>query len=108
MVVPIVPPPLPGRPLYVPYEGGKIYISAHDRYHLEKLREFKREIRKAHPDRNSCIWAAGRTRNLLKARKKWQEWEAAWYARFGLEPPARSRRPGSSTREPLFLEGVAA
>ncbi len=89
--LPEVPPPFPGRPLFVNYMGGRVYVSAHDRYHVERLRQFKREIRKAHPDRNRLRWAAGRTRNLLKARERWQECEAVWYSQFGLEPPTRSR-----------------
>ena len=85
-----LPDPLPGRPVCVNFEGGKLYISAHDAFHLERLREFKRLIRAAHPDRNHCIWASGRTRNLLNARKRWEEWETRWYARFGLDPPTTS------------------
>jgi hypothetical protein len=96
---PPIPSPLPGRPFYVHFEGGKLYISAHDAFHLEKEREFRRLIRAAHPDRNHCIWAAARTRKLLKARKRWEEKEARWYARFGLEPPrGKPQRAGSRVR----------
>ena len=69
------------------FEGGKLYISVHDAFHLEKEREFRRLIRAAHPDRNHCTWAAARTRKLLKARQRWEKQEARWYACFGLEPP---------------------
>jgi hypothetical protein len=44
-----IPAPIPGRPLYVLYEGGRPYVSAHDRYDLETQRGFKRKIRAAHP-----------------------------------------------------------
>jgi len=91
-----IPAPLPGRPFYVSFEGGKLYISAHDAFHLEREREFRRLIRAAHPDRNHCIWAAARTRKLLKARQRWEEKEAGWYARFGLEPPKGMRQHGVS------------
>jgi hypothetical protein len=82
-----IPSQRPGRPLCVNIEGGRLYISAHDAYHLEKQREFKRLIRAAHPDRNHCIWAAGRTRKLLQARARWEKAEARWYACLGLDPP---------------------
>lgn len=82
-----IPSPLPGRPLCVNVEGGRLYISAHDAFHLEREREFKRLIRAAHPDRNHCNWAAGRTRKLLQARARWEKVEARWYARLGLDPP---------------------
>lgn len=51
-----LPASLPGRPLYVNIAGGKLYISAHDAFHLKKQREFRRLIRAAHPDRNHCSW----------------------------------------------------
>lgn len=44
-----IPAPIPGRPLYVLYEGGRPYVSAHDRYYLETQRGLKRKIRAAHP-----------------------------------------------------------
>jgi hypothetical protein len=87
-----LPASLPGRPLYVNIAGGKLYISAHDAFHLKKQREFRRLIRAAHPDRNHCNWAPGRTRKLLKARARWEKAEARWYAHFGLEPPTGSSR----------------
>lgn len=58
-----------------------------DAFHLEREREFKRLIRAAHPDRNHCNWAAGRTRKLLQARARWEKAETRWYARLGLDPP---------------------
>ena len=82
-----IPSPLPGRPLYVNVEGGRLYVSAHDAFHLAREREFKRLIRAAHPDRNHCTWAAGRTRKLLQARAPWEKAETRWYARLGLDPP---------------------
>lgn len=106
--LPEVPPPFPGRPLFVNYDGGRLYISVHDRYHLERLREWKRKIRNAHPDRNRRRFATAQTRNLLKARNKWQEQEMVWYAKFKLEPPAGSRRRQSSSSELLLSEGKAA
>jgi hypothetical protein len=84
-----IPAPLPGRPFYISIDGGRLYVSVHDAYHLERERQFKREIRLAHPDRNRQRWACSRTRNLLKARARWEAEEARWYARFGLEPPTR-------------------
>lgn len=84
-----LPAPLPGRPFYLNVEGGRLYISVHDVFHLETEREFKRQIRSAHPDRNHHRWATSRTRNLLKARERWEGQEARRYARFGLDPPKR-------------------
>jgi hypothetical protein len=84
-----LPAPLPGRPFYITIDGGRLYVSVHDAYHLERERQFKRQIRLAHPDRNHQRWACSRTRNLLKARARWEAEEARWYARFGLEPPIR-------------------
>ena len=97
--------PLPGRPLFVPYEGGRIYISVHDRFYLGRKREFKRKIRASHPDVNKHNSAAGRTRKLLKLRESWRKGEAQWYARFGLEPPEkrRTRCAQGSTRETQLL-----
>ena len=40
-----IPAPIPGRPLYVLYEGGRLYVSAHDRYYLDMQRGFKRKSR---------------------------------------------------------------
>jgi hypothetical protein len=88
-----VPAPLPGRPLYVSVHGGRVYVSAHDAFHLEQEREFKRKIRLAHPDRNHYRWASGRTRRLLKARQQFEAEEAQWYAAYGLEPPHGITRP---------------
>lgn len=84
-----IPAPLAGRPLYLNFKGGRIYISVHDAFHLERQREFKRQIRSAHPDRNHHNWASNRTRKLLKARERWEEQEARWYGHFGLDPPKR-------------------
>ena len=92
-----LPSPLPGRPFYVSSDGGRLYICVHDVFHLQKQREFKRMIRNAHPDRNRRVWAAGRTRKLLKARERWVQEETRWYARFGLDPPTgatTTRTPG--------------
>jgi hypothetical protein len=90
---------IPGRPIYVTHRGGKVYIPPHDAYHLETLRSFKRQIRRAHPDVNRQKWAPGRTRNLIQARGRWLREEAEWYAQFGLEPPKGGRsnddRPAS-------------
>lgn len=88
-----IPAPIPGRPLYVPYQGGRLYVSVHDRFYLEVHRGFKRQIRATHPDVNHRSWAAGRTRKLLRERERWEERERLWYARFGLDPPTRSSRP---------------
>lgn len=100
-----LPAPLPGRPFYLNVEGGRIYISVHDAFHLERQREFKRQIRFAHPDRNQHSWASSRTRKLLRARERWEEREGRWYAHFGLDPPKRTpqRHPSgsSATRLPL-------
>ena len=49
--MPSIPECLPGRPLLVPYKGGWVFISAHDRFHIEALRRFKRMLANAHPDR---------------------------------------------------------
>src|SRR2546425_3345286 len=87
-----IPAPIPGRPLYVLYEGGRLYVSARDRYHLEMQRGFKRRIRAAHPDVNHQSWAAERTRKLLREREHWEKQEGYWYARFGLDPPKRRRQ----------------
>jgi hypothetical protein len=84
-----LPAPLPGRPFYLNVEGGRLYISVHDTFHLEREREFKRQIRTVDPDRNHHRWASSRTRKLLKARERWEWQEARWYARFGLDPPTR-------------------
>ena len=111
-----IPAPLPGRPLYLNVEGGRLYISVHDAFYLERQRGFKRQIRLAHPDRNHQRWACSRTRNLLKARARWEAEEARWYARFGLEPPTRlpqrissvgNRSPGTFAF-PLPLPSPAA
>lgn len=97
-----IPAPIPGRPLYVLYEGGRLYVSAHDRYYLEIRRGFKLKIRAAHPDVNHRSWATGRTRKLLRDREHWQEQEGRWYAHFGLDPPKRgpqgNPRPGRGSR----------
>jgi hypothetical protein len=84
-----LPAPLPGRPFYITIDGGRLYVSVHDAYHLERERQFKRQIRMAHPDRNHQRWACSRTRKLLKARAQWEAEETRWYARFGLEPPTK-------------------
>ena len=83
-----IPHRLPGRPLWK-YDdlGWKVYISAHDRFHQLMLRAFKQEIRKAHPDVRHQVWASGRTRKILEARRKFLEGEQLWYAQFNLEPP---------------------
>lgn len=91
-----IPAPLPGRPLCLKIEGGRVYISVHDAFYLERQREFKRQIRLAHPDCNHQRWACSRTRNLLKARARWEAEEARWYARFGLEAPTRLPQRTSS------------
>ena len=91
-----LPAPLPGRPFYIAIDGGRIYVSVHDAYHVERERQFKRQIRLAHPDRNHRRWACSRTRNLLKARARWEAEEARWYARFGLEPPEKLPQRTSS------------
>lgn len=75
-----IPAPIPGRPLYVLYDGGRLYVSAHYRYYLEMLRAFKRKIRAAHPDINHQRWATGHTRQLLHRRERWQHAESAWSA----------------------------
>lgn len=111
-----VPAPLKDRPFYVTIDGGRLYVSAHDTYHLEQARAFKRQIRLAHPDRNHQRWAGARTRNLLKARARWEAEEARWYARLGLEPPTRPRQRtpsvGSSrsamSLSPLLVPAPAA
>ena len=36
------PAPLPGRPFYITIDGGRIYVSVHDTYHVERERQFKR------------------------------------------------------------------
>jgi hypothetical protein len=87
-----VPAPLPGRPFYVNVEGGRLYVSVHDAFYLQRQGEFKRQIRLAHPDRNHHSWASSRTRNLLKARERWEAREARWYGRLGLDPPTRPPR----------------
>jgi hypothetical protein len=110
-----VPAPLPGRPFYINIDGGRLYVSAHDTYYLERERAFRRQIRLAHPDRNHQHWACTRTRNLLKARARWEAEEARWYARFGLEPPTRLPQRTSSVRSgrsatspsPLLLSPAA-
>jgi len=86
------PAPLPGRPLYVSVAGGKLYVSAHDAFHLQTQRDFKRRIRAAHPDHHHSIWAHSRTRKLLTARSRWEEAEARWYAHLWLDPPVRGVR----------------
>jgi hypothetical protein len=92
-----LPAPLPGRPFYITIDGGRLYVSVHDAYHLERERQFKRQIRLAHPDCNRQRWACSRTRNLLKARARWEAEEARWYARVGLEPPTRLPQRTSSS-----------
>ncbi len=99
----MIPNPLPGRPLFVSYDDGRIYISAHDHFHQEKLREFKRLIRNAHPDRVPQIWAAGRTRKLLKARGRFLLKEVTWYAQFGLEPPTKTPSRRVESESPSLL-----
>lgn len=84
-----VPAPLPGRPFYLNVEGGRLYVSVHDAFYLQRQGEFKRRIRLAHPDRNHHRWACSRTRKLLKARERWEAQEARWYGRLGLDPPTR-------------------
>lgn len=91
-----LPAPLSGRPFYLNVEGGRLYISVHDAFHLERAREFKRQIQGAHPDRNHHRWASSRTRHLLKARERWERQEARWYARVGLDPPTRMPKGHSS------------
>lgn len=95
-----IPAPLPGRPLFLNVDGGRLYISVHDAFYLERQRAFKRQIRLVHPDRNRRQWACSRTRNLLKARARWEAEEARWYARFGLEPPTRLPQRISSVGNP--------
>jgi hypothetical protein len=87
-----VPAPLPGRPFYVSVEGGRLYVSVQDAFYLQRQGEFKRRIRLVHPDRNHHSWACARTRNLLKARERWEAQEARWYGRLGLDPPTRPPR----------------
>ena len=82
-----IPFPLTGRPLYVNFKGGKIYISAHDAFHLERERGFKRLIGAVPPARNHRNWVADSTHRLLQARARWENAEARWYALFGLDPP---------------------
>lgn len=97
-----IPPALPGRPLYLQFEGGKVYVSAHDHYHLKMLRRFKSELRRAHPDVNHNSNSGGHVRNILKARKRFLKKDAKWYVKFGLEPPTHST-PTRTKAERLFL-----
>ncbi len=99
-------PPLPGRPLFVTYEGGRVYISAHDHFHLEKKREFKRRIRVGHPDVNRHNSASGHVRKLLKLRERWRKNEIKWYAKFGLEPPGMGRARCNEPKEETLLLAV--
>lgn len=98
-------PPLPGRPFFLKCEGGKIYISVHDRFYLEKQREFKRRIRARHPDTNKRISAARHTRDLLKLRERFRKKEIKWYAQFGLEPPEKGNRCNQKPTEKALLLG---
>jgi hypothetical protein len=84
-----IPAPRPGRPLYLNIEGGRLYVSVHDAFYLERQRDFKSQIRLAHPDCKHQRWECSHARNLLKARAQWEVEEARWYAHFGLEPPTR-------------------
>jgi hypothetical protein len=84
-----IPAPLP---FHVSVQGAKVCISVRDAFHLERERDFKRQIRLAHPDHNHHCWACSRTRQLLRARCQFEAEEARWYANYGLEPPHRAVR----------------
>lgn len=85
-----IPLPYKGRPLFVRYDNGKVYISIHDRWYLNILNKFKQRIFKSHPDRNvKRGQGVSTTKRLLKARLVFQEREKEWYAFFGLEPPRK-------------------
>ena len=84
-----IPKPQKGRPLYIEHEGGRIYISAHDRWFLKILRKFKRQIFMHHPDHNPRGQGSLVTFQILRKREQFKKREEKWYASFGLEPPKR-------------------
>jgi hypothetical protein len=105
-----VPAPLPGRPSYLNVEGGRLYVCVHDAFYLHGQGEFKGRIRLAHPDRNHHSWACSRTRNLLKARERWEAQEARCYGRLGLDPPTKrlSCKPSYGSRSSAALPALPA
>lgn len=92
-----IPNPQKGRPLFVEHEGGRIYVSAHDRWHLKILRKFKRQVFRHHPDRNRRGQGGFITFQILRKRKFFEERERRWYSQFGLTPPKRGGERCQST-----------
>lgn len=99
-------PLFPGRPPFVPYQGGKLWILVHDHWYLGRRRGFLEKIKKSHPDRNRHNQATAHTRNLLEQLRSWRELEADWYAQFGLTVPEKRTQcdsKGVSNQRPSFI-----
>ncbi|MEK7579617.1 MAG: hypothetical protein AAB469_00240 [Patescibacteria group bacterium] len=105
----VIPAPLPGRPAFIEMNGGRIYISVHDRWHMAEERRFKRRIMAVHPDRVRVrrFWATSRTRNLLRLRQAWRKKEMNWYIPFGLEPPTNASRHPALSKTCLALDAAS-
>lgn len=83
---------LPGRPSYIPYKGGKVYIAQHDVDYLQKERAYLQQMKQVHTDVHQGTDFAKQTavaRRLNDAQNKWRAERKAFYTELGLTPPDR-------------------
>lgn len=77
------------RPTYVFDGGARINVTVHDRWYRKAWRHRQRQRIAAHPDTGGTARAF---RCATEALQQFEQIEGAWYARFGLAPPARQMR----------------
>lgn len=73
-----------GRPAIVKVDGWTVFLSVRDAEYLRILKQFKRRLAEAHPDKGGT---AGRFRKVMSERLRWQMTEASFYASIDLLPP---------------------
>lgn len=83
MSIPI--PYFEGRPPIVVQNGITVYISVHDRRHVEERKQWKAKLISTHSDTGGTDYKSA---EVIKKYKRWKMREEKWYRHYGLEPPA--------------------
>lgn len=83
-LIPTPYPELRGRPMWIPWEGGRVWLLFHDHCYLQGRRKLMKEVVKNHPDNGGF---KSHCQDAIKHLRAYERTEARWYAKFGLTPP---------------------